>query len=52
MNIEKLPDPPTIDKYKGTIVHRILELLLKEDSAERTSEMARHVFDAVQNSSE
>ena len=48
MNIEKLPDPPTIDKYKGTIVHRILELLLKEDSAERTSEMARHLFDTVQ----
>jgi len=48
VNIEKLPDPPTIDKYKGTIVHRILELLLKEDSSERTSEMARHLFDAVQ----
>ena len=48
VNIEKLPDPPTIDKYKGTIVHRILELLLKEDSTERTVEMARHLFDAVQ----
>ena len=38
--IDHLPEPPSAPAAKGTLVHRVLELLLGLDAAERTPEAA------------
>lgn len=40
-NIDRLPEPPSVQAAKGTLVHRALELLMwEEDPAERTERAA------------
>ncbi len=39
--IERLPDPPGEAALAGTFAHRVLELLLQEDPADRTIERAK-----------
>jgi len=39
--IDRLPEPPSAPAAKGTLVHRVLELLLGLDAPERTPEAAR-----------
>jgi len=40
VNVEGLPDPPTIYTTKGTIVHRVLELLFALPADQRTPQAA------------
>src|ERR1700691_2879589 len=41
-NIDRLPEPPSPQAAKGTLVHRALQLLfLEEESGRRTPEVAR-----------
>lgn len=40
VNVQGLPDPPSIHTTKGTLVHRTLELLFALPAAERTREAA------------
>lgn len=46
-SIEKLPDPPTAATTKGSLVHRALELLFVEPTADRTPEALERCVDAA-----
>jgi len=39
--IDKLPEPPSPDAVRGTVVHKVLEVLFDLPAAERTPEQAR-----------
>ncbi len=41
--VERLPDPPGLAALAGTLVHRVLELLLAEEPAQRTLDRARGI---------
>lgn len=41
--IDKLPDPPGESALVGTFAHRVLEVLMERDPAERTVEVARTI---------
>jgi putative RecB family exonuclease len=43
-SIEKLPEPATVHTAKGTLVHRVLELLFQHPGAERTRARAAELF--------
>jgi len=43
--VERLPEPPTPQTTKGTLVHRALELLLDQAPAERTEARALDLLD-------
>jgi len=43
-SIEKLPEPPSIHATKGSMVHRVLELLFMRPAPERTLEGAEPAF--------
>lgn len=47
VNVQGLPDPPTIHTTIGTIVHRALELLFANDAAARTTSSAAVAHDAA-----
>lgn len=40
-HIDRIPERPSLDAARGTVVHRSLELLFGEPAAERTAERAR-----------
>jgi putative RecB family exonuclease len=42
--IDRIPEPPTLATAKGTLVHRVLELLLGLDAPERTPDAARELL--------
>ena len=42
--IDKLPEPPSPDAVRGTVVHRVLEVLFDLPAAERTPEQARELL--------
>ena len=44
-SIEKLAEPPSIHATKGSMVHRVLELLFMRPAPERTIHTARPAFD-------
>ncbi len=44
-SIEKLPEPPSVHMTKGSMVHRVLELLYTRPAAERTLETVVPAFD-------
>lgn len=50
---DRLPDPPGVPALTGTFAHRVLELLLQQDPAERTvdraKELARQVWPETEN---
>ena len=39
-NIDRLPEPPSVEAYRGTLVHAVLERLFDLPAAERTPERA------------
>ncbi|HVW80232.1 MAG TPA: PD-(D/E)XK nuclease family protein [Mycobacteriales bacterium] len=39
--IDRLPEPPSLDAARGTVIHGVLERLFDRPAAERTSEAAR-----------
>jgi len=43
-SIEKLPEPGSVHTVKGTLVHRVLELLFQHPATERTQERATELF--------
>jgi len=43
-SIEKLPEPATVHTAKGTLVHRVLELLFQAPASERTLSLALELF--------
>ena len=43
-SIEKLPEPATVHTAKGTLVHRVLELLYQHPAVERTPDRAAELF--------
>lgn len=43
-SIEKLPEPGSVHTVKGTLVHRVLELLFSHPAPERTVERAFELF--------
>jgi putative RecB family exonuclease len=43
-SIEKLPEPASVHTSKGTLVHRVLELLFQQPAGERTVERALELF--------
>ena len=45
--IDRIPEPPSHAAAKGTLVHRILELLFAEAAPQRTLEMALSKFEQV-----
>ena len=49
VSIEKLPEPPQIHLVKGNFVHRVLELLLANDSELRTPEAALKAFEVTKS---
>ena len=44
-SIEKLPEPPSIHATKGSMVHRVLELLFMRPAAERTEATAQPAYE-------
>lgn len=44
-SIEKLPEPPSIHATKGSMVHRVLELLFMRPAAERTEANAQPAYE-------
>jgi putative RecB family exonuclease len=44
-SIEKLPEPPSIHATKGSMVHRVLELLFLQPAAQRTLAAAQLAFE-------
>ncbi len=44
-SIEKLPEPPSVAATKGSLVHRVLEILFTHQPAERTEAAVRTSFD-------
>ncbi|MCM3515292.1 PD-(D/E)XK nuclease family protein [Nocardioides sp. P86] len=43
--IDRLPEPPSVDAVRGTLVHKVLEDLFDLPAAERTPERARTMVD-------
>ncbi|MDT9592313.1 PD-(D/E)XK nuclease family protein [Nocardioides zeae] len=43
-HVDRLPEQPSLDAVRGTVVHRALELLFDEPAAERTPERARDLL--------
>jgi putative RecB family exonuclease len=46
-SIEKLPEPPSVHTTKGSMVHRVLELLFTHPAPLRTVELARSCYDQM-----
>ncbi|MFT4084327.1 MAG: PD-(D/E)XK nuclease family protein [Nocardioides sp.] len=44
-SIDRLPEPPSTAAVRGTLVHRVLELLFDDAAAERTPERARALLE-------
>ena len=42
--IDRLPEPPSTDAVRGTVVHKVLEVLFDLPAAERTPEQARELL--------
>jgi len=42
--IDKLPEPPSPDAVRGTVVHKVLEVLFDLPAAQRTPEQARELL--------
>ena len=42
--IDRLPEPPSPDAVRGTVVHKVLEVLFDLPAAERTPEQARELL--------
>jgi putative RecB family exonuclease len=42
--IDRLPEPPSPDAVRGTVVHKVLEDLFDAPAAERTPERARDML--------
>lgn len=42
--IEHLPEPPSAAAVKGTLVHRVLQMLMWEEPADRTLDLALHLL--------
>lgn len=41
--VERLPDPPGVDAVIGTFAHRVLELLMQQQSEQRTKDDAKRI---------
>src|SRR5262245_54110137 len=44
-SIEKLPEPPSVHTTKGSLVHRVLEILFTRPNAQRTQAEAAVAFE-------
>ncbi len=50
--IDKIPEPSTLAQIKGTITHKVLELLYKNEPAQRTSEKSLEILEELWTSEE
>jgi len=50
--IDKIPEPSTLAQVKGTITHKVLELLYQNEPEKRTSEKSLEILGTLWNSEE
>ena len=45
--IDRLPEPPSIDALRGTLIHETLEKIFDLASADRTQESAKKIWHSI-----